>query len=89
MHNGQHKKNCHKDWVRFVKHVKIFSIMTIIFHRATNEDEMCNFYLMYYVDGDEPLDQKYCFTAGPPYYYWSNQQDQLGLSRIPEDASQL
>lgn len=38
---------------------------------ATNQDEMCNFYLMYWVENDTPLKQKYCFTAGPPNYYWS------------------
>lgn len=54
---------------------------------ATNEDEMCNFYLMYYVDNDEPLDMKYCFTAGPPYYYWNNPE--VHLNHIPDDASQL
>ncbi|KAG8187615.1 hypothetical protein JTE90_027026 [Oedothorax gibbosus] len=37
----------------------------------TGNDEMCNFYMMYYVDGDKPLDQKYCFTLGPKYYYWN------------------
>lgn len=36
----------------------------------TNLDEMCNFYVMYWVDGREPLNQKYCFTMGPPFYYW-------------------
>ncbi|GIY07870.1 peptidylglycine alpha-hydroxylating monooxygenase [Caerostris extrusa] len=37
----------------------------------TGEDEMCNFYMMYYVDGDKPLAQKYCYSNGPPSYYWS------------------
>ncbi|XP_055924224.1 peptidylglycine alpha-hydroxylating monooxygenase-like [Argiope bruennichi] len=37
----------------------------------TGEDEMCNFYMMYYVDGDKPLAQKYCYSSGPPTYYWS------------------
>lgn len=36
----------------------------------TNKDEMCNFYVMYWVEGKEPLEQKYCFTMGPPFYYW-------------------
>ncbi|XP_034949913.1 peptidylglycine alpha-hydroxylating monooxygenase [Chelonus insularis] len=36
----------------------------------TNNDEMCNFYLMYYVENDEPLEMKYCFTRGPPNFYW-------------------
>jgi peptidylglycine monooxygenase len=37
---------------------------------STNEDEMCNFYIMYWMDGVESLNQKYCFTMGPPFYYW-------------------
>ncbi|KAI4488885.1 PREDICTED: peptidylglycine alpha-hydroxylating monooxygenase [Polistes canadensis] len=53
---------------------------------STNEDEMCNFYLMYYVENDEPLDMKYCFTPGPPVYYW----EKNGLRNIPDkEASTL
>ncbi|CRL08280.1 CLUMA_CG020999, isoform A [Clunio marinus] len=56
---------------------------------ATNEDEMCNFYLMYYVEDDEPMDIKYCYTAGPPYYSWKTSSDPH-LNHIPDDeASQL
>lgn len=52
----------------------------------TNEDEMCNFYLMYYVENDEPLNMKYCFTPGPPTYYWQNNNFQ----NIPDkEASTL
>lgn len=55
---------------------------------ATNEDEMCNFYLMYYVENDDPLTMKYCFSAGPPTYYWLNPD--VGLNNIPDlEASQL
>ncbi|XP_076350248.1 peptidylglycine alpha-hydroxylating monooxygenase-like [Tachypleus tridentatus] len=36
----------------------------------TGNDEMCNFYIMYYVNGDRILTDKYCFTAGPPVYRW-------------------
>lgn len=58
------------------------------FCRATNEDEMCNFYLMYYVENDEPLERKYCFSFGPPRYYWKNSEN--NLANIPdEDASLL
>ncbi|KPI91797.1 Peptidylglycine alpha-hydroxylating monooxygenase [Papilio xuthus] len=54
----------------------------------TNKDEMCNFYLMYWVDNDTPLQRKYCFTNGPPYYYWENAPE--GFNLIPDrDASQL
>lgn len=54
---------------------------------ATNNDEMCNFYLMYYVDGGEPLEQKYCFSAGPPSTHWKDPQEHL--NNIPGDASNL
>ncbi|ALC42642.1 Phm [Drosophila busckii] len=54
----------------------------------TGEDEMCNFYLMYYVDGAEPLNMKYCFSQGAPNYYWSNPDS--GLHNIPHiEASTL
>lgn len=53
---------------------------------ATKSDEMCNFYLMYYVENDEPLTMKYCFTPGPPSYYWR----EAGLLNIPDiEASSL
>ena len=29
---------------------------------ATKEDEMCNFYIMYWVEGDSPMDQTTCFS---------------------------
>lgn len=55
---------------------------------ATNNDEMCNFYLMYYVENDEPLQMKYCFSNGPPYFYWRNKETEL--NNIPDyDASHL
>lgn len=51
----------------------------------TNQDEMCNFYLMYYVDEGSPLERKSCFTPGPPLYYWKQE-----LSNIPDrEASTL
>jgi len=46
---------------------------------ATNADEMCNFYIMYYVENDTPLKRKHCFTNGPPSYYWKQE-----LSNIPD-----
>lgn len=54
---------------------------------ATNNDEMCNFYLMYFVKNGEPLEQKYCFSNGPPTYSWEGSDD--NLNNIPSDASQL
>jgi len=57
---------------------------------ATNEDEMCNFYLMYYVDGSQIMDQKTCFSMGPPIYSWGGWLLGGGLSNIPdEEASTL
>jgi len=57
---------------------------------STGNDEMCNFYLMYFVDGDRILNKKYCFTQGPPFYYW-NTDSRVGS--VPEnvdiEASQL
>ncbi|XP_055317707.1 peptidylglycine alpha-hydroxylating monooxygenase [Sitodiplosis mosellana] len=59
----------------------------LTFIGATNEDEMCNFYLMYYVENGDPLSRKYCFGSGPPKYYWRNDES---LQNIPdEEASQL
>lgn len=55
---------------------------------STNEDEMCNFYLMYYVDGEEPLEMKFCGSRGPPSYYWNNPENDL--NNIPDiEASRL
>ncbi|XP_070168357.1 peptidylglycine alpha-hydroxylating monooxygenase [Polyergus mexicanus] len=51
----------------------------------TNEDEMCNMYIMYYVENDSPLNRKYCFSQGPPLYYWNQE-----FRNIPdEEASTL
>lgn len=57
------------------------------FTGPTNEDEMCNFYLMYYVKEGEPLDMKYCFSQGPPAYYWRNPD--VGLNNIPDKEASL
>ncbi|XP_054277713.1 peptidylglycine alpha-hydroxylating monooxygenase-like isoform X3 [Macrosteles quadrilineatus] len=58
---------------------------SITYTGPTNKDEMCNFYIMYYVEEGEPLDQKYCFSRGPPFYYWNSE-----LNNIPDkDASTL
>jgi len=47
---------------------------------------MCNFYIMYYVDGDETLQDNYCFTAGPPTWTWVN-MDGLDSAMAPRSAS--
>ncbi len=59
---------------------------------ATREDEMCNFYLMYWVNGKDILKQKRCGSMGPPLYSWGNWiwPFGAGLSNIPdEEASKL
>lgn len=53
---------------------------------ATSKDEMCNFYIMYYVDGDDTLSNNYCFTAGPPSWTW-NDFAGLDASLAPLSAS--
>jgi len=35
----------------------------------TGEDEMCNFYLMYWVDGEDVLNNNICFSPGAPHYH--------------------
>lgn len=60
----------------------------ITYTGATANDEMCNFYLMYYVKKGEPLEMKYCYSRGPPAYRWSNPDTEL--NNIPDiEASQL
>ncbi|KAK8781029.1 hypothetical protein V5799_017631 [Amblyomma americanum] len=58
---------------------------------STGNDEMCNFYMMYYVEGDRILEQHDCFSYGPPIYYWG--RDRLLTNALtPEmdkDASTL
>lgn len=53
-----------------------------------DDDEMCVFRVMYFTEGEETLNNKMCFTVGPPGYYWTSV-----IPHIPEyidkDASQL
>lgn len=62
----------------------------ITFIGGTADDEMCNFYMMYYVNGDEILNDKYCFSDGPPAYFWETDSQ---IKNVPlwvdEDASTL
>ncbi|XP_011691075.1 PREDICTED: peptidylglycine alpha-hydroxylating monooxygenase-like [Wasmannia auropunctata] len=51
---------------------------------STNKDEMCNYYIMYYVDEGTPLKRKSCFTRGPPLYYWKQE-----LSNIPDREASI
>ena len=52
----------------------------------SGEDEMCNMYIMYWVEGRETLKTKYCFTPGAPTFYWHLNNK---LNNIPTDASTL
>lgn len=56
----------------------------------TNDDEMCNFYIMYWVDGGKPISPSTCFTPGPPLWSWGGWEFGAGLDNIPEiEASTL
>jgi hypothetical protein len=61
--------------------------------RATNDDEMCNFYIMYYVKGTKTLTGNVCYTPGPPFWYFkdfeSDSSQKLDLSAIPKDISEV
>lgn len=53
----------------------------------TGADEMCNFYVMYWVEDAKPLQQELCRGEGPPLYYWKYDPS---MNNIPdEDASTL
>lgn len=56
---------------------------------ATHDDEMCNFYVMYYVDGHELPHQKYCFSQGPLSWNWRDFyfHRRLQLARAPNTIS--
>ena len=57
---------------------------------ATAEDEMCNFYMMYWVDGSEKLTNERCQSVGPPVYAWDRWIVGGGLRNVPdEEASSL
>ncbi|KRZ12071.1 putative peptidylglycine alpha-hydroxylating monooxygenase Y71G12B.4 [Trichinella pseudospiralis] len=48
---------------------------------ATGDDEMCNFYIMYFVQNGSILKDNTCTSAGPPIYYWGRDG---GLKNIPD-----
>nr|CAG4648544.1 EOG090X0318 [Polyphemus pediculus] len=58
----------------------------------TSDDEMCNFYIMYWTEGSEGLKTKHCYSRGPPLYSWSGWSINSfinPLNNVPEDASTL
>lgn len=60
--------------------------MCVCVCRSTVHDEMCNFYLMYWVAGDEIMDNNYCVSPGPPSWYWSDVHA-IHAENVPADAS--
>ena len=54
---------------------------------STNNDEMCNFYLMYWVDGGQPITPNTCFTQGPPVWSWGGWESGAALTNIPEEEA--
>lgn len=54
----------------------------------TNNDEMCNFYMMYWVDGDSIMKNGYCFSGGPPDWDWSKFTG-LNAEDAPPNASMV
>lgn len=55
---------------------------------STGNDEMCNFYMMYWVDGDQLLNEDVCTSLGPPHYYFGNDLN-LNVEKIPENAFRI
>jgi len=60
---------------------------------TTKQDEMCNFYIMYWVKGKAPMDLTTCFSRGPPTWSWGGWAGLhlgAGLTNIPDiEASTL
>merc|ERR1711881_515568 len=56
----------------------------VVWIGATNNDEMCNFYIMYWVYGKQQVHPNICFSAGPPEWSW---HESAGLKNIPEKAA--
>ncbi|CAF0874637.1 unnamed protein product [Rotaria sp. Silwood1] len=55
---------------------------------STGNDEMCNFYMMYWVNGDEVLENDVCTSLGPPKYYFGYDRH-LNVEKIPENAFRI
>lgn len=51
----------------------------------TANDEVCNFYVMYWTASRETLRTKFCFSPGAPSFSWAQKR----LNNIPENASTL
>lgn len=63
-----------------------------VFVGATGDDEMCNFYVMYYSSA-KTLKHDVCFTNGPPFWYFEDFKDSQGntlkSSKIPANIGVL
>lgn len=46
---------------------------------------MCNFYIMYWVDGDHLLKDNVCYTQGPPNWYFDRFKPRIGDIRLKEE----
>lgn len=56
---------------------------------ATGHDEMCNFYMMFWVDGDLPKDiSTDCWSSGSVYDNWSTKKAIKSYENAPLDASE-
>ncbi|XP_013085503.2 peptidylglycine alpha-hydroxylating monooxygenase-like [Biomphalaria glabrata] len=53
---------------------------------STQNDEMCNFYMMYYVERSKLLEVNTCFSQGPPTWYWKDFEG-LNLENLPKTVS--
>ncbi|BFY98917.1 hypothetical protein BsWGS_01957 [Bradybaena similaris] len=55
----------------------------------TQNDEMCNLYIMYYVNQPPILKDQTCASMGPPRWYWQDFSDQtrLNLKAAPDTIS--
>jgi len=51
----------------------------------SGEDEMCNFYMMYWTEPDNDVSEHSCVTDGPPVYRWQ----EAGLENIPKNTEVL
>ena len=71
MHNAEFQKSFDVHWVSSTIFFYPYFMKTkgykVLFERGTNEDEMCNFYIMYWSEKGQ-LELKSCGSAGPPYY---------------------
>jgi hypothetical protein len=59
-----------------------------IYVGPTSKDEMCNFYIMYYINGDKVVKEPMCFSPGPPSWNWGS-VDGIHPENAPSSASMI